>query len=75
MLRSEQEPEILEVTPSHAPAAPPNVIGSKNEVFKKESLNHSTSSQGLLISEVIKNWVKGSWFFLPLNPLYHHHHQ
>jgi hypothetical protein len=45
MLSSEQEPQILEVTPSHAPAAPPNVIGSKNEVFKKESLNPSTLSK------------------------------
>jgi hypothetical protein len=45
MLPSKQEPEILEVTPSHAPAAPPNVIGSRNEVFKKESLNHSTLSK------------------------------
>jgi hypothetical protein len=45
MLPSEQEPEILEVTASPAPAAPPNVIGSKKEVFKKESLNYSTLSK------------------------------
>jgi hypothetical protein len=44
-IRCSKNIEILEVTASPAPAAPPNVIGSKNEVFKKESLNHSTLSK------------------------------
>ncbi|CAM6061808.1 unnamed protein product [Sphagnum tenellum] len=45
LLPSEQEPEIIEAAASPAPAAPLHVSGSKNEVFKKESLNHSTPSK------------------------------